>query len=489
MPLKAQSKSSNSDVYNKVDALERGFYTAFKEEDKSKKRGLIYANKSGAEEIVLDFKYESIFLDEVGNRIVAEQDGKWGIYDLEGRKLGNQWYDDIGYFADSVGRTDIAMVCVYKDEKWGLVDNNGKAYLPCEYDAISIGKSTKVICSKAEQHDFFEPLIQEFSPTNFEYFEPFTIAKRSDPRKIKNEKFPKALAKQNGKWFIINKNGEQPERFSLTRRGSFEIEDKTYTKVHLNGKEGYANTKSFPPEILIPFIYDEMESNHFSDETIIVRIGEQYGLINYKNELIIPIEQDGIVRHGKHFYVTNNHLKELYASDGTKLSDMKFDSIQYASEGLICVGKNARYGFINEQGELVIPIQYDKAQYFRGGRSKVSYRGKHGYINPNNEIIIPIIYESIKPSYNFYIFEKGDSKGVLDRSGKTIIEGNFFRIERIVEKTKDEQGKWSINIRRSSGGSYNGKTKNKNQEKPKRYFALVTKVVNRSHKKVEIELK
>jgi hypothetical protein len=74
------------------------------------------------------------------------------------------------------------------------------------------------------------------------------------------------------------------------------------------------------------------------------------------------------------------------------------------SEGLACVYKNDKVGYINESGELVIPCNYDPVESllygdmelsyrncnrFKDGLAKVALNGKGVVINKKGEVIIP----------------------------------------------------------------------------------------------------
>ena len=41
------------------------------------------------------------------------------------------------------------------------------------------------------------------------------------------------------------------------------------------------------------------------------------------------------------------------------------------------------YGFVDQQGEVVIPLKYDEAGEFHKGLVKVELKGKWGYIDKN----------------------------------------------------------------------------------------------------------
>lgn len=98
------------------------------------------------------------------------------------------------------------------------------------------------------------------------------------------------------------------------------------------------------------------------------------------------------------------------------------------SEGMAAVSKNGKWGFINQTGDKVIPFIYDWAENFSEGLAAVELKGKYGFINKNGEQVIPCIYDSANKfseglagvmlqSNNF-----GPQKwGFLDKSNNLII--------------------------------------------------------------------
>ena len=50
-------------------------------------------------------------------------------------------------------------------------------------------------------------------------------------------------------------------------------------------------------------------------------------------------------------------------------------------EGLVCVERNDKYGFLNKEGNVVIPFIYDKASDFSEGFAVVKRYGKYGYVD------------------------------------------------------------------------------------------------------------
>lgn len=72
------------------------------------------------------------------------------------------------------------------------------------------------------------------------------------------------------------------------------------------------------------------------------------------------------------------------------------DALHYPSHGFCQVEKNGKYGYIDTDGELIIPIKYEKAFPFsdNGLAFVVCEDGLGGYINEHDEFEIEPIYET-----------------------------------------------------------------------------------------------
>lgn len=59
---------------------------------------------------------------------------------------------------------------------------------------------------------------------------------------------------------------------------------------------------------------------------------------------------------------------------------------------MAAVKKGDKWGFINENGEPVIPMEYDEAGYFKEGLACVGKGDKYGFIDKQGKVVIPIKY-------------------------------------------------------------------------------------------------
>jgi len=95
-------------------------------------------------------------------------------------------------------------------------------------------------------------------------------------------------------------------------------------------------------------------------------------------------------------------------------------------EGLLCVKKDGKYGYVNENGRVVIPLQYDYAESFReNGTAWVWIDGERKWINTKGEFVEP--RKRIKPEETedvSWYWENG-LYGLQDKDGNPLTEAMF----------------------------------------------------------------
>lgn len=88
------------------------------------------------------------------------------------------------------------------------------------------------------------------------------------------------------------------------------------------------------------------------------------------------------------------------------------------SEGLKPVEQDGKWGFINQDGELVIPYKYHYVRSFQDGLAMVKLYGKWGYIDWFGNELIPIVFDEVTHFQDSHAFVKKDGRvGLLDVAG------------------------------------------------------------------------
>ena len=99
----------------------------------------------------------------------------------------------------------------------------------------------------------------------------------------------------------------------------------------------------------------------------------------------------------------------------------QYDEVYGFSEGLAVVKKDGKYGFINTNGEEVIPCRYDFARSFSEGLADVEKDRKYGFINTKGEEVIPCKYEYVQSFSNGFAAVQKDYKwGYINTQGEEV---------------------------------------------------------------------
>jgi hypothetical protein len=113
-------------------------------------------------------------------------------------------------------------------------------------------------------------------------------------------------------------------------------------------------------------------------------------------------------------------------------SRIQFDEIFEYSESLAAVKFDGDMGFIDELGNIAIPLKYENVGSFNEGLALVRLDGKIGYINKLDQLIVPMIYE--QASYEFKdglaSVKMADSGwGFINQSGNVIVPLLYDELE------------------------------------------------------------
>ena len=72
---------------------------------------------------------------------------------------------------------------------------------------------------------------------------------------------------------------------------------------------------------------------------------------------------------------------------------MLYDDVWHYKNGLIKVSKDGLWGFIDEYGSTVVPIEYDSAEQSENGFICAEKQGQFGLLDSTGKIIIPFDYD------------------------------------------------------------------------------------------------
>lgn len=357
--------------------------------------------------------YDKLYGFQEGLAKVCKNE-KYGFIDKLGHEIIPCVYDKVEDFY-------LGVSIVTKDEKKGAINQQGHWVIPCKYDYISgFSKDSLTAASINGKFGFIDLKGNIVVPFDYESCENFSEGL--------------AAVSKDGLIGFINKKGELVIQCQYVRLYDGRGFSEGLVGVSIDGgQEGIYDDKwgyiDKTGDIVIPFqegltgapfssglttIYrrsttkrmawegafinksGELASDYFEVQNLkgfydgycVVKDSTGWeGLINLHGNFVIPCKCSFIVNGFDEKYVVfqiNDKYGVANKSTGEVVIPCIYE-IDYAgwtfSEGVIPVKKDGKYGYINENNQIIIPFVYDEAEAFTEGFAVVKRYGKYGYVD------------------------------------------------------------------------------------------------------------
>ncbi|NYR10875.1 WG repeat-containing protein [Psychrobacter sp. BI730] len=199
----------------------------------------------------------------------------------------------------------------------------------------------------------------------------------------------------------------------------------------------------------------------------------KYGYIDPKGEIVIPFQFDfsgqfseglaQVIKDGKTSYINKKGSEVISLDDSYDIAVNEDYSGEYGfanghlTNGVLIVqNTEGRYGLLNKQGQLVVPLEYDyivqlidseKMIEREGDIVKVKKNNKYGLINSSGEVVLPLEYEDITSFSDKLLVVKINGKyGLVDEKGRVVIDLKYDELGAISSNmavaVKDEDYKF-----------------------------------------------
>ena len=146
---------------------------------------------------------------------------------------------------------------------------------------------------------------------------------------------------------------------------------------------------------------------------------------------------DGI---GEEVYLNSVQENGKYGfadENGNIVIKAKYDKVGELEDGLAAVAilneKESKMGFINTKGEVVIPIKYDNGSEFRNGVALVFLDKKWGAVNRFGDMVLNMEFDDARLEEEIIIAAKDGKYGIYARDGKELIAPKYYMIEEFKE--------------------------------------------------------
>ncbi len=203
-------------------------------------------------------------------------------------------------------------------------------------------------------------------------------------------------------------------------------------------------------EIKIPFLYSWIQFNPgtINSKNALVAAkpknwqlefnldSSKYGIIDKNGKVLVDFKYDYIFDDEyynlKNFYKVQLGGQEGFINtQGEVLVPIKFKQISGFMENLSAATIDGiNWGYIDKTGKMVIPADYTEANTFKNGYAVVCKDYKCGVIDKNGKIVVDIKYEHVNNEITRGLFAvKSNGKyGFVDTNGKTVIPFKYWSI-------------------------------------------------------------
>jgi len=185
-------------------------------------------------------------------------------------------------------------------------------------------------------------------------------------------------------------------------------------------KSTTGNAKTSPTSTSLP-------SGITAKNLIPFRKGDKFGFSDENKKLIIEPKYDlaCFFNEGLAAVVVNKKIGFI-DKEGNEVIPPKYERgdvrTLFFIEGLALVKINGKYGFIDKSDKEVTRRRYDDAQPFKEGFAKVYLDGNYGFIDKTGTEITRLKYDYVEPfSEGMAIVKFRNKYGFIDRTGKEVI--------------------------------------------------------------------
>lgn len=283
--------------------------------------------------------------------------------------------------------------------------------------------------------------------------------------------------------FVVSPAGNNIEKYTFNISGTSNFKDvlpydrwaeeyereaaRLAEQYTVSNKWGYIDKTG---NLIIPFQWDD--ADYFTEGLAIVRNRDKEGAIDIEGNVVVPFEWNYVGRYSEGVSIVSKAggKNGVIDREGKLVVSDKWNYIMPASEGALTVydgnggygildlkgnwliqlnqlanagnfheglayaqkQKNGNYGFVDQNGNVVIGFEWNGAKAFSEGLGSVQKGKKWGFIDATSQIIIPCEWDSVGSFNEGLAYVKREEKyGFINTEGTLVIPcewddcGNF----------------------------------------------------------------
>lgn len=183
-------------------------------------------------------------------------------------------------------------------------------------------------------------------------------------------------------------------------------------------------------------------------------------LVDPTNKKIMKV--DNYEMNNKYNFTLIESNASYYLLNKNTLAPQKIanvDKVRTAEKGYFVVEKNNKFGFMNTEGKIVVPIQYDDVHAFDDMTDllpsdllfAVKQNEKWGFVDIHNKTVIPFMYDDVKGPFSYGIAPVylNDALGLINLKNE--------KVSKFVNRSYSSSNNFGKRMMGLSDGTYNHK--------------------------------
>jgi hypothetical protein len=226
--------------------------------------------------------------------------------------------------------------------------------------------------------------------------------------------------RRNGKYGFVDTTGAVVIPFEYDFAWGFE---QGLAAVRQAGNVGFIDKMG---EVVIPFQYDAVNESYLDQHLVprnLPRKNKNYWSVPFVDEILTRATFRNAVTAAGNWY----HLQCDWPPIPKHLTHRRVDPYRtHLSQGAVRLEKKGKYGFVDTQGEEIIPFVYDHVWNFSEGLAGVQQAGKAGFVDKTGKVAIAFDYDYVWPfSDGLALVRLKGKYGFIDKTGQVIIPINY----------------------------------------------------------------
>lgn len=364
---------------------------------------------------------------------------KYGLIDFNGKVIAKPNYDEINSFDYNEG-----LLLVKKDNKYGVININGVTVVKEEYDKI---ESDGYYEDNETQYKKSGFIVGKNKDNSIKYgyinrnAELVLDTKYEQIDRIENPE------KNNDIYLIAIENGQAGFYKNKDNIIKHEYEDIEYDKnnkclvLQKNSKQGLAD---FNGNIQIELKYDNIiisgkYVNAQSGDNIEVFDYSTKQKINYDN--VIGLNQTSSEKYS--IAITDNETFKIIDNENNELKTREYQYLEYIYGDYFITYKNKKFGIINSNGDKIVDFKYDSIQKIPNTNlvQAVIFNKNTTDLIKDEKVILSMKNAEILIKENFLIISSDSKRMYINFDGEIIENKSLFESKLYAY---NQSGKWGF---------------------------------------------